>query len=45
MTEGSDPVFTRHRFPGFRSAVFYARRWRWAILAFAVRNGGKLTKM
>ena len=22
MTEGSDPVFTRHRFPGFRSAGF-----------------------
>ena len=31
--------------PWFPVGGFYARRWRWAILAFAVRNGGKLTKM
>ncbi len=45
MTEGSDPVFTRHRFPGFRSAGFLCPSVALAILAFAVRNGGKLTKM
>ncbi len=45
MTEGSDPVFTATGSLVSGRRVFYARRWRWAILAFAVRNGGKLTKM